>query len=721
MGKTLVQKALRANIAKIRKKRLSLPHTTTPQNQLPATPPNNTLLICSPPTSRTGPVFELALRRPILLQEAGDTGSAPGDVYSGLAKEVSLAGEAERVSYSIRDIFFGLDARFSQVWNLTDLTIGDLASTMSLAPGEQLTVEVQTSQRKVLDQSTLDSTEAISSSESTTSDKEAVNVARASSKTENWHVDASATVTCGYASATVSGGYAKTVSESNQATINHVTEATKKSAKNLKALHKIDVRGVSETFVQNRMTRALKNPYRDRSLSVNVFQLLKHFSVETDLVEQRGAMIFRVDSISFNNAFVLSHIDFLRKTLLDSSLIDDLPSAIQGAKPTVLSGARDEAIEISKLALRYLFNLPDPANQVQPPLWTPGNILYLDKTDPTAAADQNDPQQSFQTQTPQKAGNTGSGLSVGDVLLGIFTGGASLAVDATAKAVGDFMANEKGIVSSSGFDTAVRTKASALFATLAFFNAVVRETVPNPDGPNPATVSILDAGDNAILLATALANDLQLQWDKLYPDPLKSDELHAMMSSRNFTEVFRRVPGFIAMIRETVRPLVEPASSDTAAISAHNQDIFTLQRLTDHLKDYSAFYTERFLNYIADATSNQAIVDFATKAVTNGNLVFSFNFDPADFDLDRAFLVRREIIVPGLAPLSDADLKRIGTVLTGETDLVSLPVATVEDIETPCDGVHFEVAPGVCILQGVPPPTTSVDLNVQGASLKTSS
>lgn len=196
--------------------RLVLPNATTPAQPPAPSPATDTLLVCSAPSTRTGPAFELPLRRPILLKEAGNfkdyrTGNVvtSADIYSNISQAVQIAGTA----YTLRDVYFGLDARFSQVWNLVELTIGDLASTMSLAPSEQLTIEIQTSQRKVLDQSTLDSTEAVSSSESTTSDKEAVNVARSSSKTEGWHVDGTGTVSCGYGSASVSAGYSKSVTD----------------------------------------------------------------------------------------------------------------------------------------------------------------------------------------------------------------------------------------------------------------------------------------------------------------------------------------------------------------------------------------------------------------------------------------------------------------------------------------------------------------------------
>jgi hypothetical protein len=40
------------------------------------------------------------------------------------------------------------------------------------------------------------------------------------------------------------------------------------------------------------------------------------------------------------------------------------------------------------------------------------------------------------------------------------------------KAYEDFLKSEQNMRWSSGFDTAVRTKASGLFMTLAFFNAI---------------------------------------------------------------------------------------------------------------------------------------------------------------------------------------------------------------------------------------------------------
>src|SRR6266704_2475696 len=90
------------------KKKLHLPNTTTPQAPPAPSPPKNNLLDCAPPSARTGPVFELSLRRPILSVEAGDQYQQPSDVYAILSQAVPLSG----TSFFMRDAFFGLDARF---------------------------------------------------------------------------------------------------------------------------------------------------------------------------------------------------------------------------------------------------------------------------------------------------------------------------------------------------------------------------------------------------------------------------------------------------------------------------------------------------------------------------------------------------------------------------------------------------------------------------------
>jgi hypothetical protein len=717
---------------------LPLPRTNVPQPPDKQADPVSEFLKCSGPTARSGPAFEVLLRRPILVS-AGDSSSLAGGADPTSPANPSLP-RIGGVALTLRDTYFGLDTVFKQTWNLVKLSIGDLASTMGLAPREQLTLEFQTSQRKTFDQSTLDSTESIDAVESTTSDKEAVNVVRASSKTEGWHVDGTAAVSCGYASGDIKFGYSKVINESNQQTVNHVAEATRKSAHNLKTLHSISVRGVSETFVQNRMTRVLRNPYHDRALSINVFQLLKTYSVETAWSEMRAAAIVRIDSCVFDNAFVLNHAAFLRRTLVDDVLREDLDAAIRGAKPPVQTGARETALDASRRALRFLFNLDVAA----PPLagdsgqLGPGNILnqpdLLDaRTNPDGSKNsytQNDPQTSFDGsyqgyKPPDQSNDWFSNL--GTWIAAVATAGTSLALEGSVAAVQaaieaykEFNKNEQSVSGSSGYDTAARTRTATVLSSLSFFNAIIRtERVPDPSN-NDALTDILDVGDNAIQLAVALGRDLDQQWTTLFPDPIKSSELQAVMSGRNFTEVIRRVPGFLAYYRNVIQPLVEPAASDASAISEHIQDVFALERVKDHLVSYGSFYTQAFLQYVSDMTHNQAVVDFASAQF--GSLLFNdppFSLDPNDFDFDRAFVAQREIIAPGMGALDPAGLSAIGPLVSQvkDEDEVAAPVSIVEEIEVPCDGVHLEVAEGVCPLVNQPPIDNALPATLTGVTI----
>ncbi|MEK7248681.1 MAG: hypothetical protein AAB092_09450, partial [Chloroflexota bacterium] len=200
------------------------------------------------------------------------------------------------------ELSVGFDLRFEQTLNLIKVKIGDLSSTMALAPAETLTLELQSTQRRVLDQTTVDSAEVQDQTESTTLDKEVVSTARMSSRNNSWHVDGGGSFSLGRVGFNISGGVQQAITETTQSSTEHITEATRKSAHSLKTLHKIEVRGISETVVSNRMTRTITNPYRDRSLAINVFQLVKQFSVGVALAEVRPVLSIDVRALEFDRA-----------------------------------------------------------------------------------------------------------------------------------------------------------------------------------------------------------------------------------------------------------------------------------------------------------------------------------------------------------------------------------------------------------------------------------
>ena len=224
------------------------------------------LPICSSPDTRVPPQFVVPFRR--FLPTGALKLAAPEGGFTLACALLGMPGI---------EVEAGFDLRFDQTWTLNQLAVGDLSSTIALAPLEQLTLEVQNTQRRVLYQTTVDSAETQDQQESTTIDQEVMSVARSASHTHSWHVDTSGSFSYSPAGATVTTGAQDSLTNTSQTSMQHTTEATRKSAHNLKTLHKIEVRGITEGVVTNRMTRVVRNPYRDRTLAINIFQLVKHF------------------------------------------------------------------------------------------------------------------------------------------------------------------------------------------------------------------------------------------------------------------------------------------------------------------------------------------------------------------------------------------------------------------------------------------------------------
>jgi len=127
---------------------------STKRKQTPTEPSDAVLPPCAAPDLRTNPQFVVPLRRPILLLSLGDIVALAnlGIDVTPLPVPTLSCVQPKRIIGSI-----ALDERFEQKWELDHVSIGDLSSTIGLAPREQLTLEFQTSQRKLMDRSVVDS------------------------------------------------------------------------------------------------------------------------------------------------------------------------------------------------------------------------------------------------------------------------------------------------------------------------------------------------------------------------------------------------------------------------------------------------------------------------------------------------------------------------------------------------------------------------------------
>jgi hypothetical protein len=549
----------------------------------------------------------------------------------------------------------------------------------------------------------------MTSTESTTVDKEVVNTVQSLSKTQEWHIDGSASYGIpDKLSVQAQAGLRQSTTETAQTTIDHTSEVTNKSAHNLKTLHKIEVRGVSEGLVQSRMTRKIKNPYPHRTLSINVFQLLKHYDVETRLTEIRAVFLIKVHGLNFDSEFVLANTDFLRDTLLDPSLIDDLPQALKGADPLPKQNIA-KAREAAKLALRYLFD---------------EIVIFNIKNED----ENNNPRLQVRPGGPALPANIANSPLAGfDAGLN-FTFGAGDII--SLPGFGGLLTNptRRGFVDGSALGDAVANNLGPIFTCLAYVYKAYQDI---KNDPNPSKLD-----ENAIGLTSALADFAGKQWTTLVEASLGNVQqvdnddnsiprvLRNILDNDSLTEIFRRLSGFVAIVDAIVKPIGGTTDAEKQAVLEQEQAFRVLERLLQHLRCNNNYYTEQFLAYRAAKTKNQAVIDFVADVLRRAG-------DPSPalpfvaktaFDAEHPFIDKQQIVVPGLHALTEDQITELGRAVgsgDGAFSFGNITPAVLSDVQVPADGIHLEVAQGGCELADVPAqPRTCLDLTVHDASLK---
>jgi hypothetical protein len=262
-----------------------------------------------------------------------------------------------------------LDLRYEQRWFFQAAVRAALSASVALAPGETLSLSVRNTQRKQFDQQTVDEVERSEQTESTIADKDVLNVTRSSSKTNSWNVSGNASIGLPKFSAGLSGSVSQTVNQASSSSAQRTRDSTRKSAQNLKTLQKVQVRQFEEVTAETASTRKITNPYRDRSLRLDVYELAKQYCVEFHLAEVAPVLVFDLDELAFDRRFVLINAGFLSDELIDRLLELELAQALQVTTDLRLEGVDARAQSVALMALDYLFAGPVMFNFPVVPSW----------------------------------------------------------------------------------------------------------------------------------------------------------------------------------------------------------------------------------------------------------------------------------------------------------------------------------------------------------------
>jgi hypothetical protein len=179
---------------------------------------------------------------------------------------------------------FGQRLDYQQEWRHDGFTLGDLSSSMSLLPGEELTVEVSSWQRtkSEISQESDDTTRQQLENEQRSTDERSCT--RETAAQNGWSVSASASVGTPVWSASVNASATGSSSERAEQSNRELREATTNATTEVSARRAIKLTQTSEAGSESTTTRRIRNPNQSQTVTYNFFQVIKLYDVQLRVV-----------------------------------------------------------------------------------------------------------------------------------------------------------------------------------------------------------------------------------------------------------------------------------------------------------------------------------------------------------------------------------------------------------------------------------------------------
>jgi hypothetical protein len=226
---------------------------------------------------------------------------------------------------------FVLHLPYRQRWELLGYSRGALLNTVSLAPQEETTIEVFTWNR--VKRSTEDTltAEFEATQELSFTDKDTREALKELTKDSEWTFSLKGEVSVPVADpVTVGAGVTEStknsINDSAKDTHQTIDEAVRKATSHIKSSRQTKITETEEFGTEDRVTRKLKNPNLCHTLNVDLFEVLAHYSVTTELLVDRIRLCVLVsnpikltvakDQQSAMREFLLAFEGPLRRALL---------------------------------------------------------------------------------------------------------------------------------------------------------------------------------------------------------------------------------------------------------------------------------------------------------------------------------------------------------------------------------------------------------------------
>jgi predicted Rdx family selenoprotein len=234
---------------------------------------------------------------------------------------------------------------YEQVWAPVGYSRGELIGSLSLAPGEKLTVEVHS-----WDKSTrrTEAELAVESEMRTTeklTQRDALSVVQEFARKTSTKVEAGGTIPIPGMPVKLGAQTAAETEAKLNRTTERLREGTSEAAATLKVNRRTRIESSRDVGREERQTRTLQNSNRCHTLNCQYFEVVSNYSVTVQPIKVEVCVLLKNPRTAFTLDWVLCHEGALRRALLDRTYL----AGFDAAKALKVSAVRDAIEEDHRL------------------------------------------------------------------------------------------------------------------------------------------------------------------------------------------------------------------------------------------------------------------------------------------------------------------------------------------------------------------------------------
>ncbi|MEU9788859.1 hypothetical protein AB0H92_49335 [Streptomyces phaeochromogenes] len=230
---------------------------------------------------------------------------------------------------------------YDQIWDPAGYTRGELIGSMSLAPGERLTIEVHSwdkSSRRTEDDLAVES--EMRTSEKITQ-RDSLTVLQEYAQQQSTKVEAGGTIPIPQLPLTLGVQDQVDAQSRLNRTTERLREGVVEASSTLKINRKMHIESSREIGREEKQTRVLENTNRCHSLNFHYFEVIANYLVTTQAAAVQVCALIRNPRNSFTLEFILCHEGILRRSLLDRIFLPGFDAA-----KTLMVQAKLEELEM---------------------------------------------------------------------------------------------------------------------------------------------------------------------------------------------------------------------------------------------------------------------------------------------------------------------------------------------------------------------------------------